>query len=142
VYWQSHYRLHWAKPEKGVVKMTAKQKEMLKNRLRVFHSELTCLKYATLATSKALDEVKPDTNLTKEIGSLIGLMPQFEYFRPQADWFKATIRKVCSGEINPKEASKMMSASLQEIMELMECFNQEELYSNVEHLPMEPVSED
>lgn len=122
--------------------MTAKQKEMLKKRMRVFHGELTCLKYATISANNALDKVKPDTNLTKEIGSLVGLMPQFEYFKPQSDWFKATIRKVCSGELDSREASKMMAASLQEIMELMECFNKEVLYADIEHVPMEPVSED
>lgn len=122
--------------------MTAKQKEMLKNRMRSFYQELSNMLYIISCAQGALDKVDSNTNLTKEIGVLVRDFPKFNTLEPQANWFKATIRKVCSGEVEPSEASKMLEASYQEILELRECFNTEELFSTVVHVPAQPVNQD
>lgn len=122
--------------------MTAKQKEMLKNRMRSFYQELSDMLYAITCAKEALDKVDSNTNRTQEIGILVRDFPKFNTLERQANWFKATIRRVCSGEVEPNEASKMFDASYHEILELKKCFNEEELFSTVEQVPTQPVNQD
>lgn len=110
--------------------MTAKQKEMIKNRMRNFYQELSFMLYSIKCAKGVLDKINIDTNLTKELGIFVKDFPKLNTLGPQANWFKSTIRKVCSGELEPSEAYNMLESSYQEIFELRECFNKEKLFTS------------
>ena len=50
--------------ERGGVKMTAKQKKMLKNRMRSFYQDLVFMLYSIKCAQEALDKIDSNSNHT------------------------------------------------------------------------------
>ena len=65
----------------------------------------------------------PSKNLTKLIGIYITQMPEFKVLAKDAESAKQLLRKVCSGEIEPKEAFLRFDKAHGEIHLLLNVFD-------------------
>ena len=66
-----------------------------------------------------LNSVKPDTNLTKEIGTFVVNFPEYKVMAKDADSAKKLLRKVCTGEISAEEAAKHFKSAFEEVSKLL-----------------------
>lgn len=65
-----------------------------------------------------LENVNPETNLTKSVGIFAVQMPEFKIIAKDADTAKRTLRMVCTGEMQPGEAAKHFKSAYQEVDDL------------------------
>lgn len=66
-----------------------------------------------------LESVTTDTNLTKEVGIFVIQMPDYKILNKDADNAKQVLRKVCTGELSPQEASSKCAGALGEVEKLL-----------------------
>lgn len=83
--------------------------------MKTLKGELQSAKGLCLDIVGSLESANPDTNLTKAIGVFVVKMPEFKILAKDAESAKNVLRKVCSGELNPKDALALFERSLSEV---------------------------
>lgn len=83
--------------------------------MKTLKGELQSVKSLCLDIIGSLESVDSDTNLTKTIGIFVVQMPEYKILAKDSESAKNVLRKVCSGELNPKDALSLFERSLSEV---------------------------
>lgn len=83
--------------------------------MKTLKGELQSAKGLCLDIIGSLKSVDSNTNLTKTIGIFVVQMPEYKILAKDSEAAKNILRRVCSGELNPKDALAIFECSLSEV---------------------------
>lgn len=73
-----------------------------------------------------LEKISSD-NLTEKIGIYVRQMPDFKVLSKDAESAKQLLRKVCSGEVTPSDASNQFKSGIRQLNIIISMFDKAEL---------------
>ena len=82
--------------------------------------ELSSAESVCIGIISTLQAVKPETNLTKNVGIFAVQMPDYKVLARDADSAKKLLRMVCTGEMSPQDACQKFRKALDEVQTLLE----------------------
>ena len=108
--------------------MTSRQRDNFQDQLKLICDELKDYCYTLMAVIRLLRS-SDEATLVVELSETLKEFPQFEVLKPQENWIKAVLRRICSREISIERAIKALEESQKNTIKLVKCFNQKELYN-------------
>lgn len=91
--------------------------------MKTLKGEVKQAKALCLDIISDLEQITATDNLTNRIGIYVRQMPEFKVLTKDAETAKQTLRKVCSGEITPLDASHHFKSGLDQLNTLISMFD-------------------